>query len=224
MTPNRRSMITVLVALVAGALAAALFWDRDGFEVALWIAGVVIAATGLLAVFPRGQTAAAPPVTSMPASRTDRLLSVLRKPWVNSVAVAAVVAPVMIAVVAFVQRNEHPQPPVGTSPTEQRTSAGPRPPADIAVSSATVLAGSSLTVNGGNFVPGETVKIELYQGADLTRFDGPYEIGSPEADDRGKISTRVTVHEEICCTGATVRLVVAGSQSHRQAEKIITLG
>jgi hypothetical protein len=87
-----------------------------------------------------------------------------------------------------------------------------------------VAAGGILTVSSDGFIPGEVVKIEVYEGADLTHFDGPYLLGSPSAGVEGKAVSRVTVPKEVCCTGATVRLTVAGEVSHRMAEQLITIG
>jgi len=231
---SRSSTVAVLVGLAVGALSSGWFWYRDGFEVAGWIAGFVVAAMALVIALPARLISPQAPTQT---TRAGSLLVMLRHRWVKTPATTTLVAAATVGVVAFVQRP--PQPPSSPPATsrESAPSAGDNPLPSmrgtatarhrprITVSTSTVAAGGGVTVSGAGFLPGEVVRVELYEGSDLRHFDGPYLIGSRQVDSSGSLtSIRVTIPLEICCRGAKVRLTVAGEQSHGVAEHLVSIG
>ncbi|MGW5015888.1 hypothetical protein ACWEOR_27995, partial [Micromonospora chalcea] len=86
---SRSSTVAVLVGLAVGALSSGWFWYRDGFEVAGWIAGFVVAAMALVIALPARLISPQAPTQT---TRAGSLLVMLRHRWVKTPATATLVA------------------------------------------------------------------------------------------------------------------------------------
>ncbi|MGI5151462.1 NACHT domain-containing protein [Plantactinospora sp. CA-294935] len=215
----------LLVGVVAAALISAAIWGRDGFEVAQsWLFAAVVAALGIVG-WSRSRLPGS--LSGTPAKTVRRFLQP---------ALFFVGATVLgLLVVWFVQSRDHvgaatasqpagPTSPMSPSEPEPTASHQLTPPVQIAISSNETAPGSTLTIQGEGFWPGETVRIELTEGSGLTHFSGPYFPGDPTADADGILPpTALIIPEGICCSGATVRVHFTGRTSHRSADHVLTL-
>lgn len=216
--------VGVLAGLVLSALIALLGWARDGFEVVSWTFGITVGVLGILGLSRR---------LRRPSGRPARLVRL-------SVFVA-VSAAVSVGIVALAQRGDDddassagqthgPSSPsaaasgpggVGGAPSSTAARPGT---ARVSFSAREVTPGGSVTVSGSDFQPGEDVRVELFDGAGLQKFDGPYGLGDFPADGDGVLQpVTVTVPDEICCAGATVQMRVTGRSSHRPGMAVLTL-
>ncbi|WP_155368016.1 hypothetical protein [Catellatospora vulcania] len=219
-----------IVGLAGGLMLASALRGRDGLETGVWIAGLVLAAaTLLLAVTPTPGAAGSSPSTTggwlvwaQSTSRRRATMSALM--LLIPLAIVAVPAGLMAPSPAVMPSPSWSASP---SPSVSSVSAGTARPvgkAQITVNPVEVTAGGAVQVSGNGFDPRETVRVELFNGANLKKFDGPYLLLDAPADDFGRLATvAVTIPAELCCTGATVRMVLTGRDSHRGTEKLITL-
>lgn len=228
--------VSVLAGLGASALIAVVVWARDGFEVVSWIFGIVFGALTIFGLTKRIRFTAYAP------TRFRRLAAVF-----------AVSTALSTGIVVLAQRDDGSKtPPSGlplatgpwtaptadastavdsTSPAEVPSADGipstkvtTRSAAEVTLSAEQVEPGSSVTVSGSGFLSGEIVRVELFPGGGLTNFDGPYQLGDFPADVSGVLRpTTVTVHEELCCAGATVQMHVTGRTSHRSGRALLIL-
>lgn len=147
-------------------------------------------------------------------------------PWVEKVAVPVVVAAIggiVALVVAFHSSSGGGTPSPAPSTRSTDIPASPNVGTDSGSREATISpdhgpVGTSIAVRATGFVPGEHVKIELDQLANVTNFAGPYGAGNVWiADASGIVTGSIQVPTEICCSGAELVVTATSQGRHTQA-------
>ncbi|QNE21059.1 hypothetical protein F1D05_28055 [Kribbella qitaiheensis] len=84
-------------------------------------------------------------------------------------------------------------------------------------------AGTSVFVSAQGFAANETVRIEIFNGARIKDFQGPYIVTDARANPGGEISIEATIPDELCCPTGSVRVRATGKMSKTTAESSFTL-
>ncbi|GIE28925.1 hypothetical protein Ait01nite_019700 [Actinoplanes italicus] len=214
-----RAVMAILIGIFIGVVISTALWQREGLESSIWLAALAATCTLALGAMPR---------SSPKASKTRRWA--VREPYATAMC-ALIPAAVLLLVVAYAESskpsNGTAEPTSSTSvtkPAPTLVSSEPavttRPSAQVTISVTDAAPGSTLNVQGSGYISGEEVRVELFAGGNLRKFDGPYLLAAPVADANGTLAvTAVTVPDEICCAGATVQLTATGVKSHRTGER-----
>jgi len=84
-------------------------------------------------------------------------------------------------------------------------------------------AGTSVYIAAKGFAAGEAVRIEIFNGAGIKDFQGPYQLTDVQANVHGEISTEGTIPSELCCPKGSVLVRATGRSSKTTAESRFTL-
>ena len=69
-------------------------------------------------------------------------------------------------------------------------------------------------MTGSGFQADEVVRVEIFDGPGLQKYEGPYIMGDFNADDQGGFkSDPLTIPSEICCAGGQIVIRSTGKTS-----------
>lgn len=197
-------------------------WGRDA-EDRIWLATIVsvsLLITALAAVVAGYLINQVPPlkvlVTRLANSLAVRTHTGTRGWTAGIYAVVVAIAAGATALVTQLNSSAAPNAPMqpatgGVSPT-------------ISVEPTQGKPGSTFHASVKGFHAGEVVRLELFRGANLLRFDGPYLLRDIAVPADGDASIDATMPEEICCAGGTVLVRATSIGRHIAApDSVFTL-
>jgi hypothetical protein len=195
-----------------------------------WI--IIIAAfASVLAAYGANQIPPLKKPVARAAVRAEGKTNIRAKWWILGAYTLVVVVAVAATAIVTVANNsasstENLQETSSVSPssvTASSTFAAPGQRRSILITPEEGAAGSSIAISATGFKSGETVRFELFEGANLKTFLGPYMIGDVAAPASGDIRTDGTIPGEICCSGGSIRVRATSRESYVSAEVRFTL-
>jgi hypothetical protein len=149
-----------------------------------------------------------------------------RRPKVRKAALAITVI-LAIAVVAVTIRGNKEADTMASNSVPTSTPSPSTTPvhgtASITVEPRAGHAGITVSISAKGFAANEMVRIEIFNGALIRNFQGPYQITDTQANPVGEISVQGTIPAELCCPKGYVLVRATGRSSKTAGTTQFTL-